>query len=43
MQLVYGISGRLQIPLPACAYNAIRTKFPSHGETFTGYDEGGSE
>ncbi len=37
-QLVYGILGKLRIPLP-CAYHAIRKKFQSSGEEFTGFDE----
>ena len=28
LQLVYGILGNRRIPLPACAYTAIRQQFP---------------
>ena len=39
LQLVYGILGNRRIPLPACAYTAIRQQFPvSTGERFTGFD-----
>jgi len=36
---VYGILGNRRIPLPACAYTAIRQQFPvSKDERFTGFD-----
>ena len=39
LQLVYGILGNRRIPLPACAYTAIRQQFPvSTDERFTGFD-----
>ena len=38
-QMVYGILGRLRIPLPACVYQAIRTKFRENSNVFTGFDE----
>ncbi|CAB3999985.1 Hypothetical predicted protein [Paramuricea clavata] len=38
-QLVYGVLGRLRIPLPACAYHAIRTQFPPGDKELTGFDE----
>lgn len=28
-RMVYGPMGRKRVPLPACAYNAIRSTFPS--------------
>ena len=38
-RLVYGILGNRRIPLPACAYTAIRQQFPvSKDERFTGFD-----
>ncbi|KAK3747404.1 hypothetical protein QZH41_012091 [Actinostola sp. cb2023] len=41
-QLVYGYLGPRRFPLPACAYNTIRTEFMDHEETayqFTGYED----
>ena len=37
IQLVYGHIGKRRIPLPPCAYNAIRTKF--EGKLFKGYED----
>ena len=38
-RLVYGILRNRRIPLPACAYTAIRQQFPvSKDERFTGFD-----
>ncbi|XP_065058641.1 uncharacterized protein LOC135686047, partial [Rhopilema esculentum] len=34
--LVYGIIGKRRVPLPACAYHAIRNKFKEN-DIFTGY------
>ena len=36
-QLVHGYLGRKRIPLPACAYHSITTRFP--GKDFQGYDD----
>ncbi|XP_046840966.1 uncharacterized protein LOC124435062 [Xenia sp. Carnegie-2017] len=36
-QLVHGYLGNKRIPLPACAYHAIRTRFV--GKDFQGYDD----
>ena len=38
-QMVYGALGRLRIPLPACVYQAIKTKFRENSNVFTGSDE----
>ena len=38
-QMVYGILGRLRIQLPACVYQAIRTKFMENSNKFKGFDE----
>ena len=36
---VYGFMGKRRIPLPSCAYNAIRNAFPlQEDETFTGFE-----
>jgi len=36
---VYGYLGKKRIPLPACAYTAIRKAFPVQGdETLTGFE-----
>jgi len=35
--MVYGFLGKKRIPLPACAYTAIRQKFKTDKE-FTGFD-----
>jgi len=43
---VYGLLGNKRIPLPACAYAAIRKEFPvKKDETFKGFDldEDGSD
>ncbi len=38
-RMVYGILGTKRIPLPACAYTAIRKQFPvSKDEEFTGFE-----
>ncbi|XP_068677073.1 uncharacterized protein [Montipora foliosa] len=38
-RLVYGMLGAKRIPLPACAYVAIRNQFPvNKDESFTGFD-----
>lgn len=38
-RLVYGFLGDRRIPLPACAYGAIRKTFPlSDDEEFCGFD-----
>lgn len=38
-RLVYGFLGNKRIPLPACAYTAIRKEFPlGKEESFTGFD-----
>ncbi|CAH3151818.1 unnamed protein product [Porites lobata] len=38
-RLVYGFMGKKRIPLPSCAYNAIRTAFAlQEDETFTGFE-----
>lgn len=38
-RLVYGFLGNKRIPLPACAYAAIRKEFPcAKDEEFTGFD-----
>ncbi len=37
IQLVYGYLGKRRIPLPACAYYAIRRKFG--GKDFQGHDD----
>ena len=40
-RLVYGRIGNKRIPLPACAYSAIRKQFPiSKDENFAGFDLG---
>ncbi|KAK3750113.1 hypothetical protein QZH41_009125 [Actinostola sp. cb2023] len=36
-RMVYGFLGKKRIPLPACAYTAIRQKFKTDKE-FTGFD-----
>ena len=37
--MVYGILGNRRVPLPACAYHEIRTKFPATtDESFTGFE-----
>ena len=36
-QLVHGYLGNRRIPLPACAYHAIRKTFLSEQEALTGY------
>eukprot|EP00794_Sanderia_malayensis_P011506 gene11506-biopygen9179 len=41
-RLVHGILGKKRIPLPACAYFAIRKKFPTDKE-FTGFEDLPSE
>ena len=39
-RMVYGVIGKKRIPLPACAYNAIRKTFPlAEGELFSGFEE----
>ena len=39
-QLVYETLGRtLRIPLPACVYQSILTKFREKSDVFTGFDE----
>ena len=38
-RLVHGILRDRRIPLPACAYNAIRTAFKVKTEYFEGYDD----
>jgi hypothetical protein len=35
--LVYGYLGKRRIPLPACAYNAIRQRFD--GKVFKGFED----
>jgi len=36
---VYGQIGNKRIPLPACAYSAIRKQFPTRkDENFAGFD-----
>ena len=39
IHLVYGRVGKNRIPLPACAYHAIRSKFltKEKGEDFVGF------
>ena len=38
-RLVYGFLGNKRIPLPGCAYTAIRKKFQGGtDESFTGFD-----
>lgn len=38
-RMVYGVIGKTRIPLPACAYHAIRKKFPiTKDESFTGFE-----
>ena len=40
MRMVYGPMGKKRVPLPACAYHAIRTTFQSTNdsdEELTGY------
>ncbi|XP_065054820.1 uncharacterized protein LOC135683487 [Rhopilema esculentum] len=37
-RLVYGLLGNKRIPLPACAYHTIRTKFKTD-EEFCGFDD----
>ena len=37
IQLVYDCLGKRRIPLPACAYYAVRSKFG--GKDFQGYDD----
>lgn len=38
-RLVYGLLGKKRVPLPACAYTAIRKAFPvSKEDEFTGFD-----
>jgi hypothetical protein len=39
IHLVHGRVGKIRIPLPACAYDAIRKKFQSKekGEDFVGF------
>jgi hypothetical protein len=37
IQLVYGYLGKRRIPLPACAYNAIRQRFD--GKVFKGFED----
>ena len=40
-RLIYGFLGNKRIPLPACAYTAIRKSFPcTKGEDFTRFDLG---
>ncbi|XP_015754353.1 PREDICTED: uncharacterized protein LOC107334001 [Acropora digitifera] len=41
-RLVYGFLGHRRIPLPACAYDAIRRRFPANSqcEEFSGFDLG---
>ena len=37
--MVYGVLGAKGIPLPACAYAAIRKKFPvGKGEEYEGFE-----
>lgn len=39
IRMIFGVIGRKRIPLPACAYHAIRKKFPlAKDETFTGFE-----
>ena len=38
-RMVHGILHDKRIPLPACAYHAIRTAFKVADETFEGYDD----
>ena len=38
IHLVYGKLGKLRIPLPACAYQAIREQFGSKKD-FTGFED----
>ena len=39
IRMVYGILGNRRVPLPACAYHEIRTKFPATtDESFTGFE-----
>ncbi len=38
-RMVYGVLGTRRIPLPACAYHAIRKQFPlSKDEQYTGFE-----
>ena len=38
-RLVYGLLGNKRVPLPACAYTAIRKEFPvNEKETYTGFE-----
>ena len=37
--MVHGILHDKRIPLPACAYHAIRTAFKVADENFEGYDD----
>jgi hypothetical protein len=40
VRLVYGFLGNRRVPLPSCAYTAIRKAFPTDkDETITGYAE----
>jgi hypothetical protein len=37
--MVYGVLGTKRIPLPACAYTAIRKEFPlNKDEDYTGFE-----
>lgn len=38
-QLIYGFLGADRIPLPACAYHAIRLKFKDENNQFVGFDD----
>ena len=38
-QLVHGFLGGKRIPLPACAYHAIRTGPSGEDEEFVGYED----
>ena len=41
IHLVYDHLGGMRIPLPACAYHAIRTKYPAKekNESFVGFQD----
>ncbi|CAH3155432.1 unnamed protein product, partial [Porites lobata] len=39
MQLVHGFLGGKRIPLPACAYHAIRTELSEENEEFVGFED----
>ena len=42
--MIYRVLGNRRIPLPACAYTAIRKAFPiEKGEDFAGYEDDPSD